>query len=270
MKGLNAAFAEAQQHPADPAALGKLKEAYLRAFPDAPDDRKRLVASAKTATAISALFYSGVGRGMKVRLHVETIFKHADDDDDPKKPAPKDDDDDKVEFFDVSTPFGDCGYSFQIGETYLVYASDDAESSVGPETDSCTRTRRLSDAGEDLAYLFFYKNHPDAASRLEGYTTSERRYRVDFDPAHPERIKSPVGDLIIELQGGGLTRFVEADRNGRFVFDGLAQGDYNLSAFGRGYPADQRVLAGPQAFRMPERSCALQVLVVPPEELKPK
>jgi hypothetical protein len=268
MKGLNAAFLDAQQHPSN-AALAKLKDAYLKAFPEASDDRKRQVASAKTATAISALFYSGVGRGMKIRLRVETLFKHADDDD-PKKKAAKDDDDEKPEFFDVSTPFGDCGYSFQIGESYLVYASDDEESNTGPETDSCTRTRRVSDAGEDLAYLFFYKNHPDAATRLEGYTTTDRRYRVDFDPAHPELIRSPVGDLIIELQSAGLTRFVEADHKGRFIFDGLAEGDYKLSVFGHGYPADQRVLAGPQAFHAPEKSCALQVLVVPPEELKPK
>ena len=44
---------------------------------------------------------------------------------------------------------GGCGYSFKIGESYLVYASD----LQGTLTTSiCTRTRPLRDAADDLAY----------------------------------------------------------------------------------------------------------------------
>ena len=52
------------------------------------------------------MFYSNIGRGMRVRFRVQTLFKHEDDDDDDKRkqvPPPgtakgknqKDDDDDR-------------------------------------------------------------------------------------------------------------------------------------------------------------------------------
>jgi len=285
MKLLNDAFLEAQQHPT-PEALGRLKDAYLKAFPDATADRRRQLQGAKTASAVASLFYSGMGRGMRVRFQVQTLFKHESDDDDVPAKAGQDrkakDDDGKdagarqkqaaaeaakerEDFFEVWTPFGDCGYAFQTGETYLVYASDDQETSNFIETDSCTRTRRLSDAGEDLAYLFFYKEHPEASTRLEGFTTTNPRYRLDFNPLHPERLQSPVAGAMIELQSDGPTRFVEADPNGRFVFDGLAEGEYKLSAYGGGFPRDPRLLAGPQAFHVQPKSCTLQIVVMPKE-----
>jgi hypothetical protein len=268
MKVLNDAYLEAQQHLTDD-SLGRLKDAYLKTFPEATEERKRQLQGAKTASAVASLFYSGVGRGMHVRFQVQTLFKHEDDDDAPQKPGADAAEKEPEKFFDVWTPFGDCGYSFQTGETYLVYASDDEETSNFIETDSCTRTRRLSDAGDDLAYLFFYKEHPEASTRLEGYTTANPRYRLDFSPLHPEKIQSPIPGVIMELQSDSLTRFVEADANGRFIFDGLAEGDYKLSAYARGFPRDPELLAGPQPFHVQEKSCALQIVVMPKED-KPK
>jgi len=264
LKSLNEAYFEAQQHPSAQ-ALARMKDVYLKAFPDAAADRKRQLQAAKTAPAVAALFYSSLGRGMKVRFRVETLFKHEDDDDDgPQKQARKDDSEKEQEqFFEVWTPFGDCGYAFQTGETYLVYASDNEEAADFISTDSCTRTRRLSEAGEDLAYLFFYKQHPEASTRLDGFTTTNQRYRVDFNPLHPETMPSPVAGVILELQSDRLTRYVESDRNGRFLFDGLPEGNYKLSAYGHGYPTDTQLLAGPQPFHVQAKSCSLQVMVLP-------
>jgi hypothetical protein len=46
---------------------------------------------------------------------------------------------------------GDCGFPFRVGEEYLVFA----ERHPGAElsTDICTRTARIQDAEEDLAYF---------------------------------------------------------------------------------------------------------------------
>jgi len=47
---------------------------------------------------------------------------------------------DESAFFDVWTSFDDCGYDFQIGETYLVYANlDEFGDHLFPG--SCTRGR---------------------------------------------------------------------------------------------------------------------------------
>ena len=43
-----------------------------------------------------------------------------------------------------------CGYPFQVGEQYVVYAE---ESAGGLRTSLCSRTRRVEDAHEDLTIL---------------------------------------------------------------------------------------------------------------------
>jgi Domain of unknown function (DUF4440)/Tissue inhibitor of metalloproteinase len=44
-----------------------------------------------------------------------------------------------------------CGYAFEVGESYLVYAHDYGGGKL--DTNICTRTRRLADAREDLKLL---------------------------------------------------------------------------------------------------------------------
>ena len=207
---------------------------------------------------------SALDLGMRARLRVKTLFKHEDDDDDSTRNAGTQDKKAKEahdkDFFDVWTSFDDCGYDFQIGETYLVYASDD-EFGDYFFTGSCTRTRRLSDAGEDLAYLFFYKDRPEESARLEGFASTER---LDLDPSHdPETVKSPVAGVIVELRSDRLKRYAQSDSNGRFLFDGLPEGDYQVSAFASGYPLNAQLLTGPKPLHIKAKSCSAQLLLLP-------
>jgi hypothetical protein len=273
LQSLNAAYLAALDHPSD-ASLARLKDAYMRSFPDlAPDEKDRLRA-AKTASAVTSLFYSTLSEGQQVRFKVKTVFKHEEDDDknDKDDKDGKADNDDKdgrkphEEYFEVSTPFGDCGVEFQAGETYLVYANNDENSGLY-STATCTRSRRLSDAGEDLPYLFFYKEQREQSSRLEGFTTTDGAYQLDLDKLHdPEAIRSPAPGIVVELRSGRLTRYAATDGKGRFIFDGLGEGDYALSAFAPGYPLKPDALAGPRLIHVAPRSCALQILVLPKPE----
>ena len=273
IRSINDAYTGARERPSAP-ALARLKDAYLKTFPELAADQKNQVQAAKTVSGVTSLFYSSLSRGMRVRFRVKTVFKHEDDDDAPKgttaadkndkdKRAKNDDDDD---FFEVETAFGECGYDFQQGETYLVYADSDEDSDV-LSTSSCSRTRRLSDAGEDLTYLFVYKDRPEESARLEGFTTTDEYYQLGFDQMHdPETTKAPVAGIIVELQSDRLTRYAESDVNGRFVFDGLRGGEYKVSAFARGYPVETQLLAGPQRFHIEQKGCARQVLLLPKKE----
>ena len=304
IRSINDAYTGAREHPSA-AALARLKDAYLKTFPELAADQKNQVQAAKTVSGVTSLFYSSLSRGMRVRFRVKTIFKHEDDDDAPKDTAAtdkdgkdnkdkraKDDDDDRKKgpgksepvktaaadndkdkdqkgeegFFEVETAFGECGYDFQQGETYLVYADSDEDSDV-LSTSSCSRTRRLSDAGEDLTYLFVYKDRPEESARLEGFTTTDEYYQLGFDQMHdPETTKAPVAGIIVELQSDRLTRYADSDVNGRFVFDGLRGGEYKVSAFARGYPVETQLLAGPQRFHIEQKGCARQVLLLPKKE----
>ena len=171
---LNEEYARARQDPSA-ATLAKLKDSYLRTFPDLPEDRKRKLQSARSPQDLASLFYGVLGDGKQIRFRVKSSFKQEEESGEGS--------------LEVWTPFGDCGYDFQIGETYLVYADDDEETSV-LTTGVCTRTKRLSDAGDDLAYLFFLKSDPVNSARLEGFATANELYQADYDKLHDaEKVK---------------------------------------------------------------------------------
>jgi hypothetical protein len=266
-RSLNDAMLNAQEHPSSD-SLRRAKDAYLAAFPQLDDLQKRQVQTADTIQQVTALFDSSLDRGMRVHFKVSLIYKREDDNDAKKSAAKdrtKDDDDDKKppDVLDVWTAADDCGYQFQLGETYLVYANNE-EGADYYFTSTCMRTKRLSDSGEDLGYLYFYKNQPEQSSRLEGFTTSDRKSQLAFDPMHePAAIGSPITAVVLQLQNDRVTRYAEPDGNGRFVFDGLPDGSYQLSVFAGGYPKTNQLLAGPRRLNMKDKSCVRQVFVLP-------
>jgi hypothetical protein len=267
-QSLNEAYMAAQEHPSAD-SLRQLKDKYLALFPGIDDREKKQVQTADTIQQVASLFYSSLDRGMRVHFKVKTLFKQGDDDDAATSAGGKDrkdnDDDRKKtpDVLDVWTTAGDCGYDFQIGETYLVFANDE-EGADYFFTSTCMRTKRLSDAGEDLAYLYFYKNQPEESSRLEGFATSDRKSQLAMDPMHePATIGSPMAGVILQLQSDRLTRYAESDTGGRFLFDGLPEANYELSVFASGYPKTNQLLAGPRRLHIKEKSCARQVFVLP-------
>jgi len=263
MRTLNDAFMHAQEHPSAE-SLHSVKDTFLAMFPSMDDREKKQVQAADTVQQMASMFYSSLDRGMRVHFKVKTLFKQGDDDDDAS-PKAKDDASPKAkkDFLDVWTTGGDCGYDFQIGETYLVFANDE-EGADYFFTSSCMRTKRLSDAGEDLAYLYFYKNQPEESARLEGFVTSDRKSQLAIDPLHePAAIGSPVAGAVFQLKSDKFTRYAESGSGGRLIFDGLPEGNYELSVFASGYPKTNQLLAGPRRLRIKEKSCARQIFVLP-------
>ena len=90
-----------------------------------------------------------------------------------------------------------------------------------------------------------------------------RRRKLSPDRFHyTGRIDSPVSGIRVELQSGHNSFTTTPDANGRFVFDGLAEGEYKLFA----YPRDterSKPLAPPVTLRIQAKSCTSTVLFVP-------
>jgi len=213
---------------------------------DLPEYYKQRLAAAKTSDDVARLFYAVIAQGRRVRFKVKTTYRG-----------------EKEESEEVWTDSGDCGYDFQVGETYLVYADEDEESGR-INTSVCYRNRRLSDAGDDLAYLYFFQNGGDESARLEGFVTADEFYQRDLDRAHdPEKVKLPMPGVILELNSGQSRRYAQSDRDGRFVFDGLAGGEYSVSVFDAGYPEVVKLLAGPGRVQVEKKGCASEMLLVP-------
>jgi hypothetical protein len=158
---------------------------------------------------------------------------------------------------------GDCGFNFQQGETYLVYAIED-EQDTRLHVTACTRTARLSDAGEDLSYLYFFQHGGKASSRLEGFATSDPKRLFQDRFQYTGGIDSPVSGLRVELESDHGSFDTTSDRNGRFVFDGLEEGAYKLSVYAADDALHDKRLASSKPLRIEPRSCKSTVLLIAP------
>ena len=252
-----------------PASLARLKEIFLQLYPSLTGHYKEQLQSAATHRELETVMDEIESQGKQARVRVKKYFKRSDDDDKTDDDKADDDDDKdsrKDDVVTVWTPSDDCGYDFQKGETYLIYADSDEET-ARIETTSCTRTKRLTDAGDDLAYLYFRENGGEESTRLEGFVTDDATQDVS---RFVNSIRSPVSDIVLKLQSGDEARYTRSAPDGRFVFDGLAPGQHSLTAFAAGFPKEIVQLAGPTQFRVEGKSCSRQIVVTPKLEPKPE
>lgn len=108
---------------------------------------------------------------------------------------------------------GDCGYPFQTGAEYVVYAYKNSDGRL--ETGICSRTRPLAEAGDDVAYFHSMASAP---------TTGTLRVQTAY-PGMPG--KRDTG--IIAEQGGSRYRSM-ANAAGEALFANLPAGDYRIHA----------------------------------------
>ena len=152
---------------------------------------------------------------------------------------------------DVWTDFSDCAANLLKGETYIVYARRDGRGRL--ETGACSRTQRLTDAGEDLAYVHFERRSM-TFGRLYGFITSnEEDLKV---PRMWWNLPNPVPGILLQLESNGAKVYAETNREGQFAFDGLARGTYTISAFDAAvFPEKEQPLATPRRIEMPASGC---------------
>jgi hypothetical protein len=233
-------------------SLARLKQIYTRIYPNMPEYFKRQFADAKSVHELGSAIDAIGAEGLQVRIRVKKYFK---------RPLPDDDDadDEDDEVVTVWTPSNDCGFPFQTGETYLVYTDQDDETNR-IETSICTRTKRLTDGGADLAYLYFRQTSEDQATRLEGFAS----HSLYQDTSHTaDSVEAPAADVVVELKGAEGTRYATTGADGRYIFDGLAAGKYTLTPFSAGFPAQVHALAASTQFLASRNSCAREVLIIP-------
>jgi hypothetical protein len=103
---------------------------------------------------------------------------------------------------------GDCGYAFEAGRSYVVYASNATGRFY---TSICSRTRRLSEARQDLEYLRTFGRTPSATAVLRGIAR-----RADPDPATGQFVESPFPGLSIRIEGQRVREQVRTRADGTF------------------------------------------------------
>ena len=89
---------------------------------------------------------------------------------------------------DILASGGDCGYSFTVGMTYLVYANRSADGEL--RTSGCSRTRRIEQAEDDLAYLRAVQRLSPDVGWVEGTVTIANAPGDKLEPAGGVRVSA--------------------------------------------------------------------------------
>jgi hypothetical protein len=136
----------------------------------------------------------------------------------------------------------DCGYKFQEGVRYLVYAY--LESSTGKLTTSiCARTRPLLEASQDLEYLS-KKDEPSHGPGIEG--TIE-----ELDAKNGIEVVGFMKGIPILVDGPSGRKRVVSQEDGRFQLWGLLPGSYRVSPV-----LPKSFLQNKQTVKLEPNSCA--------------
>jgi hypothetical protein len=114
------------------------------------------------------------------------------------------------------------GYRFRKGGEYLVYA-DVYGASERLRASTCSRTRELRAAGEDLTYLRSAFKDKTPLGRVAGTIELAQR-----DLARRSDRRKPAAGIDVIVQAPGLERRARTDSAGRFAVDGLDAGNYSV------------------------------------------
>lgn len=115
---------------------------------------------------------------------------------------------------------GDCGYGFQLGGQYVVYAYRDNTNRL--YTGICSRTRLASDADADLAYV---RDLPklEPGGTISGEIKLQRRSETDgYDV-------TPLKGVKLLLAGRGKDYEAITDEKGNYKVSGVQPGTYRVT-----------------------------------------
>lgn len=114
-----------------------------------------------------------------------------------------------------------CTYSFKAGQRYLVYAYN---KSGYLTTSSCSRTRPLADAADDLRYLSSMRNAANA-SRIHGQITESRRH-----PAEDQSVDyGPLEGITVTVRSSGFVGNSVTGADGRYEIANLPAAKATMS-----------------------------------------
>jgi len=117
---------------------------------------------------------------------------------------------------------GDCGYNFQKGLKYLVYAYRNEQTGT-LSTGICTRTRLLEKAEEDIDYFRSLKTAKPVA-RIYGSVFQTFTRRNDASYIEPK----PLAGILIRADGRSRKFETQTGKDGSYKFEGLAAGEYKI------------------------------------------
>ncbi|MBA2259513.1 MAG: hypothetical protein H0W18_11495 [Acidobacteria bacterium] len=140
-----------------------------------------------------------------------------------------------------------CGYPFEAGERYLVFAN--GRSGSRPAVSRCNRTSRFAEAGQDLEFLDSLAAPPRGARVFGTVQTNHRTFQ------HTRPIDNIPTETIVRLTGMGRDLSMKSS-GGRYEFAGLEDGWYRLEI---DVPAGYRTYEPARDVRLANRHACVEV-----------
>jgi 5-hydroxyisourate hydrolase-like protein (transthyretin family) len=148
---------------------------------------------------------------------------------------------------------GDCGYEFQLGGQYLVYAHRNEANILS--TGICSRTRPASEAAEDLAY-FRELSKAEPGGTIFGEVKLGRRREIHRSGP------TPVKGVKILLAGPDKHYESTTDDEGNYKVSGVTPGSYKVKVE---LPAGTSIHNPEREVKVSNRGCAQAVFWVEPD-----
>jgi len=119
------------------------------------------------------------------------------------------------------TGAADCGFAFEVGREYVVYANRLSDGRLA--TGICSGTRRLEGATEDLRYLRSLSTAAATEGRIFGTITREPIGQRDTYSNRP-----PYAGARVTIEGRATRRVATTDANGRYEVT-VPAGEYRVN-----------------------------------------
>ena len=116
---------------------------------------------------------------------------------------------------------GDCGYGFKIGRRYVVYARRLKDGTLNAS--SCSRTRPVSEARDDLAYLSAL-GLAGTGARVSGAVKYQNFFVKPSGRAKPEGVT----DVQVFVRGSAGVFSATTDAEGRYAINAVPPGAYEI------------------------------------------
>ncbi len=147
---------------------------------------------------------------------------------------------------------GDCGYPFVKGASYLVYAYRD-EKDGRLYTSFCTRTKRVSNASEDLQYLRSLAVTPRTVT-ISGKVQRHLSHAGNYAQGYV-----PMEGTVLSVEGADQPKEVRTDASGNFEITGLKPGTLKLKL----HLSDELTTYRPErVLKFESAGCASEVFYV--------
>jgi hypothetical protein len=151
---------------------------------------------------------------------------------------------------------GDCGVSFRVAETYLVYAGRLEDG--GLSTNTCSRTAALEKAKDEIPLIESFL----AGKRLTAILGTVIIHR-DQNPDLPRSLRSfdrfAAEGIEIELQGARQSFKTTVDWQGRFRVWNVPEGTYRIRPAVHSWYQDRDL---PQTFSIKRGACSVDAFVL--------